>query len=167
MVRLTDLEDDFYELDAKNFRVIGQKNKRMITFGDEVTVEVKAVNLMDRTIDLYLVTETNSARYSRDEDEGDAYESRSRKDKGGRGGKAGGGKGGRGKHRRPRQSCPKTKSRQKRLHSGYANQNPRRPGTHQRQRRNPGQQRSAQNPDHETQYSGFLRVLIGWKNAMF
>ena len=92
MVRLTDLEDDYYELDAKNFRVIGQKNKRMITFGDEVTVEVKAVNLMDRNIDLYLVTETNSSRYApRDEDEGDVYESRSKKKKAekiGRSGKA-------------------------------------------------------------------------------
>ncbi|KAA9339993.1 ribonuclease R [Adhaeribacter soli] len=81
MVRLTDLEDDYYELDAKNFRVIGQKNKRMITFGDEVTVEVKAVNLMDRNIDLYLVTETNSRHYGFQQPEEDTYESRSKKKK--------------------------------------------------------------------------------------
>ncbi|MFC5270932.1 ribonuclease R [Adhaeribacter terreus] len=87
MVRLTDLEDDFYELDAKNFRVIGQKNKRMITFGDEVTVEVKAVNLMDRNIDLYLVTETNSSRYGLPQEE-DVYESRARKKKAEKGGRA-------------------------------------------------------------------------------
>jgi ribonuclease R len=86
MVRLTDLEDDFYELDAKNFRVIGQKNKRMITFGDEVTVEVKAVNLMDRTIDLYLVTETNTRRFGGEPEE-DVYESRGRIGKGGKGGR--------------------------------------------------------------------------------
>lgn len=55
MVRLADLEDDFYELDAQNYRIIGRRNKRMISFGDEVWVEVKAANLNDRTIDLILI----------------------------------------------------------------------------------------------------------------
>ena len=60
MVRLSDLEDDYYELDAKNYRIIGRQNKRIISFGDEVTVEVKAANLADRTIDLTLVTENGT-----------------------------------------------------------------------------------------------------------
>jgi ribonuclease R len=55
MVRLQDMDDDFYELDAANYRIIGRRNKRIINFGDEVTVEVKAANLLDRTIDLLLV----------------------------------------------------------------------------------------------------------------
>ena len=55
MVRLSDLEDDFYELDAQNYRIIGRRNKRIISFGDEVMVEVKAANLNDRTIDLSLI----------------------------------------------------------------------------------------------------------------
>jgi ribonuclease R len=55
MIRLADLEDDFYELDSQNYRIIGRKNKRMISFGDEVWVEVKAANLNDRTIDLILI----------------------------------------------------------------------------------------------------------------
>jgi ribonuclease R len=54
MVRLSDLDDDFYELDAQNYRIIGRRNKRIISFGDEVWVEVKAANLNDRTIDLIL-----------------------------------------------------------------------------------------------------------------
>lgn len=62
MVRLSDLDDDFYELDAQNYRIIGRKNKRIISFGDEVLVEVKGVNLNDRTIDLLLVTEQTEAR---------------------------------------------------------------------------------------------------------
>lgn len=62
MVRLSDLEDDFYELDAQNYRIIGRKNKKIISFGDEVLVEVKGVNLNDRTIDLLLVTEQSEAR---------------------------------------------------------------------------------------------------------
>lgn len=55
MVRLTDMQDDYYELDAANYRIIGRRNKCIISFGDEVTVEVKAANLMERTIDLLLV----------------------------------------------------------------------------------------------------------------
>ncbi|WP_071781098.1 ribonuclease R [Adhaeribacter aquaticus] len=55
MVRLADLDDDYYELDAQNYRVIGKRNKRIISFGDEVYVVVKAANLNDRTIDLTLV----------------------------------------------------------------------------------------------------------------
>ncbi len=57
MVRLSDLEDDYYELDAQNYRIIGRRSKRIISFGDEVMVEVKGVNLNDRTIDLLLAKE--------------------------------------------------------------------------------------------------------------
>ncbi|MCC9165357.1 ribonuclease R [Pontibacter harenae] len=55
MVRLSDLNDDYYELDANNYRIIGRQSKRIISFGDEVMVEVKSVNMNDRTIDLELV----------------------------------------------------------------------------------------------------------------
>ncbi|MBF9253107.1 ribonuclease R [Pontibacter sp. 172403-2] len=55
MVRLSDLNDDYYELDANNYRIIGRQTKRIISFGDEVLVEVKSANLNDRTIDLELV----------------------------------------------------------------------------------------------------------------
>ena len=87
----------------------------MITFGDEVTVEVKAVNLMDRTIDLYLVTETNSSRFR--EPEEDAYESRGRK---GKSGKGGGSKGGRGKTEERAKVAPKPRVGK----SGYIPENP-------------------------------------------
>ncbi len=52
MVRLSDLEDDFYELDADNYRVIGKRNKRIIALGDRVKVQVKKTDLEKRTIDL-------------------------------------------------------------------------------------------------------------------
>ncbi len=55
MVRLSDLNDDYYDLDANNYRVIGRQNKRIISFGDEVLVRVKSANLAERTIDLELV----------------------------------------------------------------------------------------------------------------
>lgn len=55
MVRLSELDDDYYELDADNYRVIGKRNKKMITLGDKVKVKVKDTNLHKRTIDLIFV----------------------------------------------------------------------------------------------------------------
>jgi len=52
MVRLSELEGDFYELDADNYRVIGKRNKKIITLGDRVKVKVKKTDLEKRTIDL-------------------------------------------------------------------------------------------------------------------
>lgn len=52
MVRLSELEDDYYELDAENYRVIGKKNKKIITLGDKVKVKVVKTDLEKRTIDL-------------------------------------------------------------------------------------------------------------------
>ncbi len=52
MVRISDMDDDFYEFDEQNYRVIGRRNKRMISLGDAVTVNVKATDIDRRTIDL-------------------------------------------------------------------------------------------------------------------
>ncbi len=52
MVRLADLQDDFYEFDEKNYRVIGRSNKRIFTLGDQVYVRVKNTDIDRRTIDL-------------------------------------------------------------------------------------------------------------------
>ncbi len=52
MVRMVDLRDDYYEYDDKNYRIIGRKNKRMFTLGDEVYVRVKNTDIDRRTIDL-------------------------------------------------------------------------------------------------------------------
>ncbi|GAA5021472.1 ribonuclease R [Marivirga lumbricoides] len=60
MVRLADMQDDYYEFDEKNYRVFGRNNKRMITLGDKVTVEVKATDIDKRTIDLMFVDEKKS-----------------------------------------------------------------------------------------------------------
>lgn len=56
MVRLSDLSDDYYEYDAENYRVVGQRSKIMISFGDAVKVKVKNTSLERRTIDFDLVT---------------------------------------------------------------------------------------------------------------
>ena len=52
MVRMMDLDDDFYEYDEQNYRVIGRRNKRMISLGDNVKVRVKSTDIDRRTIDL-------------------------------------------------------------------------------------------------------------------
>lgn len=57
MVRLADLDDDFYEFDERNFRVIGRNNKRIITLGDKLQVQVLKTDIDRRTIDLDLVKE--------------------------------------------------------------------------------------------------------------
>ena len=55
MVRMADMDDDYYEFDEKNYRVIGRRNKRMITLGDQVQVTVEQTDIERRTIDLRFV----------------------------------------------------------------------------------------------------------------
>jgi len=52
MIRLQSLNDDYYEFDEKNMRLIGSKNKKMITLGDKVKVRVVKTDIDRRTIDL-------------------------------------------------------------------------------------------------------------------
>ena len=57
MIRMTDLDDDFYEFDEKQMRVIGRNNKRIITLGDPLKVLVAKTDIDRRTIDLEMVYE--------------------------------------------------------------------------------------------------------------
>jgi ribonuclease R len=61
LVRMQDLSDDFYEFDKENYRIIGQRTKKMFTFGDKVEVRVKETNLARRSMDFALVSD-NAAR---------------------------------------------------------------------------------------------------------
>ncbi len=54
MVRMSDMLDDFYDLDAENYRVVGRKTKNLISFGDSVQVRIKEINLEKRTMDLIM-----------------------------------------------------------------------------------------------------------------
>jgi ribonuclease R len=49
------MTDDYYEFDEQNYRIVGKRNKRMISLGDKVTVRVKATDIDRRTIDLIFV----------------------------------------------------------------------------------------------------------------
>ncbi|MEM0938436.1 MAG: ribonuclease R [Bacteroidota bacterium] len=55
MIRITDLDDDYYEFDEKQICVIGRNNKRRITLGDKLKVKVAKTDMDRRTIDLQLV----------------------------------------------------------------------------------------------------------------
>ncbi len=56
MIRLTDLTDDMYDFDEKTFRVIGRRNKKIITLGDKMKVLVAKTDVDRRTIDLEMVS---------------------------------------------------------------------------------------------------------------
>ncbi len=58
MVRLSEIWDDQYVLDAPNYCVIGTHTGKKIMFGDLVKVKLKNTNIEKRTIDLSIVLES-------------------------------------------------------------------------------------------------------------
>ncbi len=56
LVRMTDLTDDFYRLDKENYRIVGERNGKVFTFGDALKVRVKECNLSKRSMDFALVS---------------------------------------------------------------------------------------------------------------
>ncbi|RPD49275.1 ribonuclease R [Hymenobacter sediminis] len=73
MVRVADIPGDFFELDKDNYRLVGQRSKRIIQFGDEMQVVVKSANLLDRTIDFELVDNRPDSVKNREREERDAH----------------------------------------------------------------------------------------------
>jgi ribonuclease R len=61
MIRLADMEDDFYEFDEKSYSVIGRRRRKVYTLGDQVRVKIKKTDVEKRTIDLVFARETSSA----------------------------------------------------------------------------------------------------------
>jgi len=74
MVALRDLEDDFYEYDEENYRIIGRSNGKVYTLGDKIKIEVVKADLQKKQLDYKLVT------YKSDEDV-DIVKSVNRKDR--------------------------------------------------------------------------------------
>lgn len=56
MIRLRDLEDDFYYLDEENFRVMGQRYGSQYKLGDGVRIRVKRIDLGKKQMDFDLIT---------------------------------------------------------------------------------------------------------------
>lgn len=59
MIRMRDIEGDFYELEAEKFRVVGQRTGRVIKFGDKLNVIVKSTDINRRTMDLLIADNGN------------------------------------------------------------------------------------------------------------
>jgi ribonuclease R len=55
MIRLADLNDDFYELDKENYRIVGKRTGKIFNFGDTIKVRVKATDLERRSMDFDLI----------------------------------------------------------------------------------------------------------------
>ncbi len=55
MVRMSDMTDDFYEFDEKNYRITGRKTRQVYTLGDKIKVRVKKTDIDKRLIDLVIV----------------------------------------------------------------------------------------------------------------
>ncbi len=61
MIRMSDMSDDFYEFDEKNYRIIGRKTKKIFRLGDKISVRVKKTDIDRRLIDLVFATNHVSA----------------------------------------------------------------------------------------------------------
>jgi ribonuclease R len=61
MIRMADMDDDYYEFDEKNYCIVGRRNKKIYTLGDQVRVRVKKTDVDRRLIDL-VFAKTNRER---------------------------------------------------------------------------------------------------------
>jgi len=52
MIRMSDMDDDFYEYDERNYRIVGRKSNKVYTLGDKLEVRVKKTDIDKRLIDL-------------------------------------------------------------------------------------------------------------------
>ena len=57
MISMQSLQDDFYEFDEDNYRIVGRQSKKIFQLGDCIKIEVKSVNLAKRQLDYSLVEE--------------------------------------------------------------------------------------------------------------
>ncbi|MDR3519604.1 MAG: ribonuclease R [Candidatus Pacebacteria bacterium] len=55
LVRMRDMDDDFYVFNEKKLELVGQKKKKSYRLGDKVKIKVKAVDLERKTIDYTLL----------------------------------------------------------------------------------------------------------------
>jgi ribonuclease R len=55
LIRLRDLEDDYYQFDEKNYSIIGKRTGRRLRLGDKVNVKLKRVDEQKREIDFQLL----------------------------------------------------------------------------------------------------------------
>jgi ribonuclease R len=54
MIRLTDLDDDFYYLDEDNYRVISHRYGHEYKLGDPIRIRVKHIDIRKKQLDYAL-----------------------------------------------------------------------------------------------------------------
>jgi ribonuclease R len=52
MIRMADMNDDFYEFDEKRYRIVGKRTGKIYTLGDRIAIRVKKTDVDKRLIDL-------------------------------------------------------------------------------------------------------------------
>ena len=57
LVPIRDLADDYYELDEKNYCLLGRRRNRRYTLGDKVTVQIARADLPNKQLDFALIDE--------------------------------------------------------------------------------------------------------------
>lgn len=57
LVSITELEDDYYEFDEKNYCIAGRHHHKVYQLGDEVSIRVAKANLVARQLDFVLAKE--------------------------------------------------------------------------------------------------------------
>ena len=55
LIPIRDLDDDYYELDEKNYSLVGRRKRRTYRLGDPVRVQIAAANLEKKQLDFALV----------------------------------------------------------------------------------------------------------------
>jgi ribonuclease R len=63
MIRMSDMTDDFYEFDEKNYRLVGRRKRKVYTLGDKVNVLVKKTDIDKRLIDLVFADRSDEAPF--------------------------------------------------------------------------------------------------------
>lgn len=61
MIRLQDMDDDFYYLDEENYKVIGHRHQHEYKLGDPIRIRVKNIDIMKKRLD-YELADGNSPR---------------------------------------------------------------------------------------------------------
>lgn len=67
MIRMSDLDDDYYEFDERQFAAVGKRSGKIITLGDKVEVIVAKTDIDRRTIDLVKKGNKNRSPWQADD----------------------------------------------------------------------------------------------------
>ena len=55
MIRIMDLDQDYFQYDEKQYRIVGKRTGKIIALGDKIKVHVIKTDIERRTIDLFWV----------------------------------------------------------------------------------------------------------------